>query len=575
MHAPLARATSRVAAVAIAAAAAGTLTWSPAAHADPAQADKHGPGYSIPDSDGNADTSHIGAYGPPGMAVHGQWETYCADPERKGPHLAGGYTGPVTVEHWTSSVTGQQVPDAHLAYASYVVGKYGQTRDAAQAAAVDAVVYEWLAGGAYGIDGSRGKQRLSYPNVSPSSKTLAQGYLAEAKKYAGPYRLTIVPKVTETPAGKKVTVTATVTATLSGAKVPGVKVQIAESGTGGEHGQVTTGQDGTAAWEFTADAKGTTTVKATAENLPGSHLKILNPRDGAAQRMLLAGDTTTAKDETAVKVTAAPGGVTIYKKDPGGDTLAGASFQLIDPATGKTVAQGKTDAKGTLAFDNLTPGTYRLRETDTGSRLHDLVPDQNITITEGKTAAANPITVIDPFKAGELLVKKVDKATGKPLAGAVITINSDTLDPSGKHTKDKEIARLTTGKDGTAKVKLDVTLKNGTAYWASETKAPDGYEADAAAQQFTAKPGAQVTVTLADTKTPAPSSPPSATPPPAAKPPAPGPQPPAPSAQLAHTGAASTTWLIGAGGVLLAVGGGAVWAGGRRRRLARSIPGGH
>ncbi|MFF8617187.1 collagen binding domain-containing protein [Streptomyces sp. NPDC015350] len=559
MHASLARASARLAAVTIAAAAAGTLAWSPA-QAAPGQSDRFGPGWSIPDSDGHAASSHIGAYGPPGMTVYGNYETYCADPEREGPDQGGGYTGPATVKHWTSSVTGRQVPDAHLAYASYIVGKYGQTRDAAQASAVDAVVYEWLAGGAYGINGARGKQRLSYPVVSPSARTMALGYLAEAKKLAGPYRLTVIPKVTETPAGKKVTVTVSVTAQLSGTKVPGVKVALTESGKDGENGQVTTGQDGTASWEFTADTKGTTTVRATATGLPGTALKVLSPRDSRAQRMLLAGDTTTAAADAAIKVTAAPGGVTIHKKDPGGDRLAGASFQLLDPASGRTVARGKTGADGTLAFDDLEPGTYRLRETDTGSRLHERVPDQDITITEGKTAAANPVTIIDPFKQGELLLKKTDEATGKPLPGAIITINADTLDASGTHTRGKEIARLTTGKDGTAKLKLDVRLKNGTDYWASETKAPAGYQADAAPQRFTATPGAQVTVTLADSKTPAPTSPPTTTP----APPTPH-QPPAPTAQLAHTGAGNTTWLIGTVGVLVAAGGGAVWAGSRRR----------
>ncbi|MEU7031902.1 SpaA isopeptide-forming pilin-related protein [Streptomyces sp. NPDC046275] len=568
MHTPLVRASSRLAATVIAAAAAGTLAWSPAYAAPAGGHDKFGPGYAIPDSDGHAASSHIGAYGPPGMTVYGNYETFCADPERKGPDAAGGYSGPTTVEHWTSSVTGRPVPDAHLAYASYIVGKYGQTRDAAQAAAVDAAVYEWLAGGAYGIDGARGKQRLAYPNVDPSARTMALGYLAEAKRYAGPYRLTVTPKVTQTSAGKKVTVTVAVTAQLSGAKVPGVKVALAEAGKDGEHGQVTTGQDGTADWEFTADTKGTATIRATAANLPGSQMKILTPRDSKAQRMLLAGDTITASANAAITVTPAPGGVTIHKKDPGGERLVGAAFQLTDPDSGRVVAEGKTGADGTLAFDDLAPGTYRLRETDTGSRLHERVPDQDITITEGKQAAANPLTIIDPFKQGELLVKKTDKATGKPLAGAVITINTDTLDASGKHTRGKEIAKLTTGKDGTAKLKLDVQLKNGTSYWASETTAPDGYQADAAPQRFTARPSAQVTVTLADTKTPA--SPPATTPPPAPTPQPTAPQPPAPTAELAHTGAASTTWLIGAGGVLVAAGGGAVWAGSRRRRHAHT-----
>ncbi|MGW6202092.1 MSCRAMM family protein [Streptomyces sp. NPDC055089] len=561
MHAPLVRVMPRVAAVAVAAAVIGTLSWAPA-HAAPAQSDKFGPGYAIPDSEGNAGTSHLGAYGPPGMTVYGQTESYCADPERKGPDGAGGYTGPVTVAHWTSSVTGKPVPDRNLAYASYIVGKYGQTRTAAQAAAVDASVYEWLAGGTYGINGARGKQRLAYPNVSGTARTLALGYLSEAERFAGPYRLTLTPKVTRTTAGQKVAVTVSVTSALSGATVPGVKVTLAESGTGGESGHVTTGQDGAAGWEFTADHKGTTDVTATATGLPGSDLKVLTPKDHTAQRMLLAGDTTTAKAATAIEVTPAPGGVTIHKTDPGGDTLAGAEFQLLDPASGKTVADGTTGADGTLVFDALAPGTYRLRETATGSPLHDRVPDQDITITEGKTAAANPITIIDPFKPAELLLKKVDKATGKPLAGAVITINSDTLS-GGKHTRGREIARLTTGKDGSATLKLNVTLRNGISYWATEAKAPSGYEADAAPRRFTAKPAAPVTVTLADTRTPpAPSSPPPATPPPATPP---APQPPAPTAQLAHTGSGSTIWMVGGAGVLVAAGGSAVWAGTRRR----------
>ncbi|WP_331731923.1 SpaA isopeptide-forming pilin-related protein (plasmid) [Streptomyces sp. NBC_00015] len=566
MHAPLVRASSRLAAVVIAAAAAGTLVWSPA-HAAPGQADKYGPGYAIPDSDGHAAASHIGAYGPPGMTVYGSYLTFCADPERKGPDQAGGYTGPAAVQHWTSSVTGRPVPDAHLAYTSYVVGKYGQSTDAAQAAAVDAAVYEWLAGGTYAIDGARGTARLSYPDVSPSARTLALGYLAEAKKLAGPYRVSVTPKVTETPAGTKVTVTVAVTAQLSGAKVPGVKVTLAELGKDGESGQVTTGSNGTAAWEFTADAQGTTTVRATAAGLPGTGLKILHPRDDTAQRMLLAGDTTTATADAAIKVTAAPGGVTIRKKDPGGDRLVGASFQLIDPAGGRVVAEGKTGADGTLAFDGLAPGTYRLRETDTGSRLHERVPDQDITITEGKTAAANPITIVDPFKPADLTLTKIDKDTGTTLPGAVINISADTVGADGKHGPGQTVATVTTGPDGTASAKLDVLLKAGTTYWATESKAPTGYELNTTPQQITATPTAHLKVTIADTKTPT-ASPPVTQPPvvrPPASPPAGGPRYAA-TGQLAHTGGGNIVWALGAGAVLLAGGGATVWATRRRKR---------
>ncbi|MEV7246503.1 prealbumin-like fold domain-containing protein [Streptomyces sp. NPDC093248] len=77
-----------------------------------------------------------------------------------------------------------------------------------------------------------------------------------------------------------------------------------------------------------------------------------------------------------------------------------------------------------------------------------------------------------------------------------VTINADTLDTSGKHTRGKEIAHLTTGKDGTATIKFDVSARNGPSYWVGETTAPDGYRADAAPRRFTATPATQTAVLL-------------------------------------------------------------------------------
>ncbi|MEV7955250.1 SpaA isopeptide-forming pilin-related protein [Streptomyces sp. NPDC088141] len=558
---------ARTLAVVVAAGVSGTLAWSPA-QAAPSPGITLGPGYTIPDSDGNADTSHIGAYGPPGPNVWGSSETYCADPERKGPSDAGRYSAPAVVTSWTSSVTGKPVPSANLAYASYVIGRYGQTRDNAQAAAVDAAVYEWLAGGTYGIHGARGKQRLAYPVVSPTVRTLALRYINEAQHLAGPYALHITPSVTTTHTGQKVSVSVNVTSTLTGEVIPGVKVTLAESGSGSAAGQITTDKNGAGSWEFTAAATGKAMVKATASGLPGAQLKVLAPQNPAAQRMLLAGDTTTAEDAATVEVEAAPGGVEIHKKDPEGSVLTGAVFQLLD-ATGKVTAEGKTDAQGVLVFDGITPGVYRLKETSTGDTVHDLVPDQEITITEGRTAHANPLTVIDPFKKADLLVRKTDKSSGKPLAGADINIRADVVDPSGKHVPGKQVLSLTTGKDGTATAKLDVALKAGTRYWATEVKAPADYQLDAAPVAFTAKPGTTVTVTMADTATP-PTTPPTTPPPtpPTTPPPAPKtPDTPPASGSLAHTGSDATPWLLGSAGALLAAGGATYWAA-RRRRTA-------
>ncbi|WP_324606331.1 prealbumin-like fold domain-containing protein [Streptomyces cellulosae] len=74
------------------------------------------------------------------------------------------------------------------------------------------------------------------------------------------------------------------------------------------------------------------------------------------------------------------GGVTILKKDPGGDVLAGATFTLLD-SIGKQAASGTTDAEGQLTFQDLGPGVYRLKEVSSGSPLHEVVDDQDVIVT--------------------------------------------------------------------------------------------------------------------------------------------------------------------------------------------------
>ncbi|MFD7013950.1 collagen binding domain-containing protein [Streptomyces sp. NPDC059928] len=277
------------------------------------------------------------------------------------------------------------------------------------------------------------------------------------------------------------------------------------------------------------------------------------------------------------------GGIKILKKDPGGDTMAGATFALLDSA-GKEIATGKTDTDGQLVFKDLTAGVYRLKETSSGSPLHNTVADQDVIVTPG---TGTPLTVVDPFKPADLTVTKTDKTSGKPLAGAVINIT-----PTGNGG---DPVTLTTGKDGTAKAQLPVASRNGTTYTATETRAPEGYQLDSTPQKVTAKPGAPVAITLTDTKkeqppspkptppTPDTSTPPkptphtstapspsasvsaSASPVPVPDETTPSPQAPAPEGSLAHTGADATPWMLGGAGLLLAAGAGAVFIARRRR----------
>ncbi|MEV3951748.1 SpaA isopeptide-forming pilin-related protein [Streptomyces halstedii] len=282
------------------------------------------------------------------------------------------------------------------------------------------------------------------------------------------------------------------------------------------------------------------------------------------------------------------GGVIILKKDPGGGVLPGAAFTLFDSA-GKEAASGKTDAQGQLALKDLTPGVYRLKETSSGSPLHDTVDDQDVIVTPG---VDTPLTIVDPFKDASVLLKAKDDKTGKPLAGSAVNIGSG----------DKTLLTLTTGSDGTASGKLPTNSRTSSNFWVKQIKAPDGYEIYKPSKTFQAKPGDPVTVTVTNAKTattpppthkptdkpgekptgrpsekptpdmpgkddatPAPSGSASATDTPTTHETASSTAAPAPAGSLAHTGADATPWMIGGAGVLVAAGGGALFAARRRR----------
>ncbi|MDF3145545.1 MULTISPECIES: SpaA isopeptide-forming pilin-related protein [unclassified Streptomyces] len=269
------------------------------------------------------------------------------------------------------------------------------------------------------------------------------------------------------------------------------------------------------------------------------------------------------------------GSVEITTQDPAGDALHGAAFLLLDSA-GQEAGRGKTNAQGKLTFPDLAPGVYRLKETASGSALHEVVDDRDVIVAPGTDT---PLTIINPFKSASVLLTAKDDKSGKLLAGSTVNIGS------GSQT----ILTLTTGSDGTASGKLRVNSRTGSDFWVKQVKAPAGYQIYAAVKAFKAKPGDAVPVTVTNAKTvttppptekptgkpsnrPAPDQPgndedipaPSASGTPTADETASSTAAPAPAGSLAHTGADATPWLIGGAGVLIAAGGGALFAARRR-----------
>jgi hypothetical protein len=345
-------------------------------------ADKWGPGYLIPDSTGKPDTSHIGAYNVPGV----DGIAYCGDPELAGPDAAGGYGPAKFVTSWTSKATGKTASAEDLARAAYVLGKYGQTRNDEQAAAVDAVVYTYLeSGSTYALpNGKRALERLGYSNVPPSVKKWATGYLNEAAMFAGPYKVNIKPIDGPLKPGVKSSVILDVTA-ASGHKVPGVKLDLDVSGAAAGAASITTNADGVATATITPAKDGTVDFKALAKTLPATQLRALTPNNAKAQRLLLAGGASSAQAEVHLKTESPKGALVVTKT--AADTkkpLAGVEFAVKDSA-GKTVATGTTDAKGTWQAKDLAPGTYTVHEVK-AVEGYQLAADQKATVTDGKTA---------------------------------------------------------------------------------------------------------------------------------------------------------------------------------------------
>ncbi|MFF5719304.1 collagen binding domain-containing protein [Streptomyces buecherae] len=284
----------------------------------------------------------------------------------------------------------------------------------------------------------------------------------------------------------------------------------------------------------------------------------------------------TPTPSTAPARTPAPdtGSVEITVKDTAGHALPAAAIVLVNSA-GQEAGRGQADAQGKLSVLDLAPGIYRLKETTSGSSMHEVAADQDVIVTPGSTTR---VTLTNPFKAARLRLQVEDDKTGKPLRGATVNVGAGT----------STLLTLTTGATGTASTDLPMTSRKEQ-FWAEEVKAPAGYEPDKLTKLFTARPGTPVTVTVTNSKTEAPKSDASDKPthetsstPPAlagkpdtgtevAKPfppgtstprpasssasaaPAGGPTHTAPAGSLAHTGADATSWIAaGAGGLVIA-----------------------
>ena len=159
-------------------------------------------------------------------------------------------------------------------------------------------------------------------------------------------------------------------------------------------------------------------------------------------------------------------GVELEKTDSvTNEPLAGAVFQLQE-TDGTLISSGHTtDSEGKFTIAGLTTGEYQLVETEAPDGY--ILDDTPLTfsIDEGQLAPTK-ISVTNQQKPGDVILKKVDKETKKPLGNAVFELKkADGSVISSGHKTDVagtlNISSLAPGK-----------------YQFVETQAPEGYKID-------------------------------------------------------------------------------------------------
>ncbi|WP_214859243.1 SpaA isopeptide-forming pilin-related protein [Exiguobacterium sp. s161] len=166
------------------------------------------------------------------------------------------------------------------------------------------------------------------------------------------------------------------------------------------------------------------------------------------------------------------GTLTIKKTDESGTKmLEGATFELIDAESGRTVRKGTTNGQGTLTFSRLLYGDYKLHETSapSGYVIDPLKKETPIKISKPES---NQTITNKKVRQDVTLIKK-SKKTNQPLAGAEFTL----YDSNNTAIR----TNLVTDANGSLTVE---DLLPGT-YSFVETKAPAGHLLDPAKQSFT------------------------------------------------------------------------------------------
>lgn len=169
--------------------------------------------------------------------------------------------------------------------------------------------------------------------------------------------------------------------------------------------------------------------------------------------------------------TLTPGNVTLTKVDDFENVLEGVVFELQDSEGNVLCSDLTTDEKGQLSVKDLAPGDYQFVETKApNGYLLDTTPHK-FTIQLGQTEDVF-VEVVNHLKDFELLLNKVDAASGKAIKGATFEI-SDTLNGSDLGIS---LATGVSDEEGRIQFTPELQLKAGKTYYLKEIAAPKDYK---------------------------------------------------------------------------------------------------
>ena len=113
--------------------------------------------------------------------------------------------------------------------------------------------------------------------------------------------------------------------------------------------------------------------------------------------------------------------------------ISGVEF-LVTHINGARLGTYRTNSRGIIALDELTPGWYTVTETKAAEGYKLDAQPHDIQVRDGKTATLE----LTNRQSGSALIHKIDAVTGKGICGVTFLVSDSKGNPVGQYTSDDQ-----------------------------------------------------------------------------------------------------------------------------------------